>query len=63
MVSLFNPRRQAWSEHFAWAEDGAIIVGLTPSGRATELALHLNRLVLVRARQRWISVGWHPPAE
>lgn len=63
MVPLFNPRRQAWNEHFAWAENGAIIVGLTPSGRATELALHLNRLVLVRARQRWISVGWHPPVD
>ena len=63
MVPLFNPRRQAWSEHFAWAENGTIIVGLTPSGRATELALHLNRSVLVRARQRWISVGWHPPAD
>ena len=42
---------------------GAIIVGQTPTGRATMRALRLNRPWLVHARQRWIEVGWHPPAE
>jgi len=30
---LFNPRAQAWSEHFAWDESGTEIQGLTPTGR------------------------------
>ncbi len=62
-VPLFNPRRQRWSDHFAWQEDGLLIVGLTPTGRATVQALRLNRPLLVRARRLWISVGWHPPGE
>ena len=60
---LFNPRRQRWSDHFAWADEGALIVGRTPTGRATVATIDLNRLALVRARRRWIAVGWHPPAE
>ena len=31
---LFNPRRDAWSEHFIWSSDGLFISGLTPTGRA-----------------------------
>lgn len=38
-VSLFNPRAQAWKEHFTWSSDGTLIVGLTPNGRATVAAL------------------------
>src|SRR5262245_56474204 len=41
-VPLFNPRTQKWSEHFRWSEDGIRIVGLTPTGRATVVALHLS---------------------
>ena len=34
-VPLFNPRRQAWSEHFAWSADGLLVVGHPgPSGWA-----------------------------
>ncbi len=36
-VPLFNPRRQIWTEHFAWTADGARILGLTKAGRATVL--------------------------
>jgi len=60
---LFDPRRQSWEDHVAWGEDGARIVGWTPTGRATVDALGLNRPLLVRARQRWVAAGWHPPAE
>jgi len=63
LVPLFNPRRQAWAEHFAWVEGGARVVGRTPEGRATVAALALNRPLLVRARQRWITAGWHPPED
>ena len=63
LVSLFNPRAQSWSEHFAWVEGGVRIAGQTPTGRATVVALNLNRPLLVRARERWVTVGWHPPEE
>jgi hypothetical protein len=60
-VSLFNPRTQEWSEHFAWAESGIRIIGKTATGRATAIALRLNRSPLIDARSAWVSVGWHPP--
>jgi hypothetical protein len=60
---LFHPRKQRWQDHFAWTEEGTIITGLTPTGRATAEALNLNRKGLVRARRRWVSVGWHPPID
>jgi hypothetical protein len=37
---LFNPRTQAWAEHFALR--GALIVGLTPTGRTTVRVLSMN---------------------
>jgi HNH endonuclease len=62
-VPVFHPRRQAWREHFAWSGDGTQIIGLTPCGRATVLALKLNNDDMVAARRLWVSVGWHPPDE
>ena len=35
MVPLYHPRRDRWSDHFAWSEDATIVIGLTPMGRAT----------------------------
>ncbi len=63
LVRLFDPRHQVWGEHFAWTADGDRIVGLSPIGRATAVALNLNRPSLVTARQAWVSVGWHPPPD
>ncbi|WP_295442339.1 HNH endonuclease [uncultured Thiodictyon sp.] len=60
-IPLFNPRRQPWIEHFAWAEDATWIVGLTPTGRATVTALNLNNPYIVPARRLWALAGWHPP--
>jgi hypothetical protein len=62
LVPLFNPRQQVWPEHFRWSANGSRVVGLTPTGRATVIALNLNRQVLVQARLAWVAVGWHPPA-
>lgn len=62
ITPLFHPLRQRWSEHFAWVEDQTQIVGLTPCGRATVIALQMNNPIIVRARQRWVSAGWHPPS-
>jgi hypothetical protein len=61
VVRLFNPRAQTWAEHFAWSAAGDRIVGLTSAGRATVVALQLNRSSLVVARRAWVSAGWHPP--
>jgi hypothetical protein len=60
-VPLFNPRTQAWAEHFTWSEDGIRIIGQTPTGRATVVALSLNSELRVRARAIWVEAGWHPP--
>jgi hypothetical protein len=51
VVRLFNPRHQDWHEHFSWSEGGSMITGGTPVGRATVVALHLNRPTLVLARR------------
>ena len=61
VVSLFNPRRQGWSRHFAWSEDFLLIHGRTPVGRATVAALFLNRLELVNLRRALVHIGEHPP--
>lgn len=63
VVRLFDPRHQVWSEHFQWSFEGDRILGLTPTGRATVAVLNLNRPTLVRARQAWVAVGWHPPKD
>jgi len=62
-VFLFHPRQQSWRQHFCWSDDDSEIIGLTPTGRATILALNMNHPDIVEARRRWIRVGWHPPIE
>ncbi len=60
-VLLFNPRQSRWNEHFRWDPTGAIIIGLTPVGRATVIVLQLNNDLAVIVRRNWIKAGWHPP--
>lgn len=60
-VPLFNPRHESWVVHFRWVEDGALIEGQTPCGRATTAALQLNNVLAVAVRRSWIRAGWHPP--
>ena len=40
IVKLFNPRSEAWTEHFEW--QGPILIGKTASGRATVQVLRMN---------------------
>ena len=49
VVRLFNPRRQSWSRHFEWF--GAVLVGRTPTGRATVAVLDMNDPERVELRQ------------
>lgn len=60
-VSLFNPRQHQWSNHFAWAKDGVLLIGLSAIGRATiaQLAMNRERVLPIRAADR--AVGRHPP--
>jgi hypothetical protein len=60
-VPLFHPRRHSWSEHFAWNEDYTLILGLTPTGRATVEKMKLNRSGLVNLRRILADAGAHPP--
>ncbi len=66
-VPLFNPRLQEWDEHFTWVEQGILIEGRTPVGRATSVRLDLNDTRYseeesIRAtRQFWLKTGLHPP--
>jgi 5-methylcytosine-specific restriction endonuclease McrA len=62
-VPLFNPRAESWDEHFAWGENGSVIRGKTPTGRATVAALSMNHADIVSARRLWVAVGWHPPID
>jgi hypothetical protein len=62
LVALFHPRRDLWHVHFTWNHDCTLILGLTPVGRATVEALHLNRRGLVNLRRVLFAVQEHPPA-
>jgi hypothetical protein len=56
---LFSPRGQVWGEHFRW--EGAVVVPLTPTGRATVVALAINRPLAVAIRLEEPERGRHPP--
>ena len=60
-VSLFHPHQHNWEDHFFWNEDLTEVIGLTATGRATAIALKMNRPQIVRARQMWVKLGEHPP--
>lgn len=63
IVSLFHPRQQHWDEHFTWSEDFSLVVGLTPTGRATVQKLRLNRRGVVNLRRALTMYGEHPPTD
>ncbi len=63
MVPLYHPRQQIWGHHFRWNDDYTLIIGLTPTGRVTIEALHLNRAPLVNLRRVLYAMGEHPPRE
>jgi hypothetical protein len=59
LVPLFNPRRHKWHRHFRW--DGPILIGRTPTGRATVAVLEINLAHRVAFRQGLIDEGVFPP--
>jgi len=62
-VPLFNPRVEQWNDHFEWTEEGTVIRGKTPKGRATVAMLNVNHPDIVSARRLWVIAGWHPPVD
>lgn len=59
-IPLFHPRQQIWTAHFIWNADAIEMLGLTPTGRATIVALHSNRPVMRQLRQYWRALNLHP---
>lgn len=58
-VALFNPRVMLWEDHFRW--EGYSVLGLTPTGRATVLALFLKEPRRLLVRQAEELFGLFPP--
>jgi hypothetical protein len=54
-VNLFDPRRDDWYSHFV-IERG-VVVGLSPTDRATARLLNMNAPRLVRLRRQLIEQG------
>jgi HNH endonuclease len=61
IIPLFNPRRHKWSRHFRW--EGPMLVGRTPTGRATIIALKINLDHRIDLRQGLIEEGAFPPGQ
>lgn len=62
IAPLFHPRKHQWNEHFAWNEDFTFIIGKSEIGRATLIALKLNRKSVVNLRKVLAQAGFHPKA-
>jgi hypothetical protein len=58
-VRLFNPRRDCWSDHFAW--NGPYLVGKTDIGTVTIDVLAINLRYRVAIRTALIEEGIFPP--
>ena len=66
IVPLFHPRKHNWCDHFVWTEEGTIVSGITPIGRATCICLDLNDMRYpekdsIRSTRRfWLKTPLHP---
>ena len=60
-VPLFHPQQDHWADHFTWNDDYSEVVGLRSCGRATVVALKMNRIPMIRIRRMWFAMGEHPP--
>ena len=58
LSSLFNPRQDAWPEHFTVR--GAAIAGLTATGRATVYVLAMNARHRLNVRTELVAQGLYP---
>lgn len=63
IVPLYHPRQHLWHEHFVWSEDYSLILGISPTGRATVERLRLNRTGVVNLRRKLRPHKLHPPTQ
>ena len=67
IVPLFHPRKQNQADRFVWTEEGTIVSGITPIGRATCVSLDLNDMrypekdYIRSTRRFWLRIQHHPP--
>lgn len=61
-IALFNPRTQDWEKQFMWNGDFTVMIGITPTGRATIGRLKLNRPSVTNLRRVLHLLGKHPPS-
>jgi hypothetical protein len=57
-IRLYNPREQAWSDHFDLR--GSRIVGQTPCGRTTVRLLRMNAGNRLAQREVLIAISRYP---
>jgi hypothetical protein len=60
VVSLFDPRKHRWEDHFQVEMVTGKILGLTAVGRATIARLEMDSEAQITARKRWIQIGLFP---
>jgi 5-methylcytosine-specific restriction endonuclease McrA len=58
-VTVYNPRKHPWHDHFEWTQSWKIL-GKTSIGRATLVALGMNRVSVVAIRRAWAVLGEFP---
>ena len=63
LAVLYHPRSHSWRDHFRWSADWLILIGETPTGRATITRLDLNRSNVVNLRSVLTPAGKHPPPD
>lgn len=56
-AQLFDPREQAWHEHFRWNETGTIIIGLTVCGSCDSQRIDVKRSVTCYGTLNLVSNG------
>lgn len=59
-VRLYNPRDDAWQEHFTVDHRSGTISGTTAVGRATVQRLGMNTPTQTSARLQWVRLGLFP---
>jgi hypothetical protein len=57
---LFHPRDDLWDNHFTVDLSTNAIIGNTPKGRTTVVALQLNHPLQLQARQHWRRLELFP---
>ena len=60
LAPLYNPREDVWADHFRWEESFTLLIGISPTGRATVSKLELNRENVVNLRILLHKFGKHP---